>query len=822
MQKPAILTPQRINRFVVALLLALGVLLPLLMLFEVSGHLLSSLVWMIVVLILLSVLSFPAYKWISLTLCILLASVQFVLPGMGFWGSSLQALKAITLFVNGMDIAMPLVGEHVALFLAVTVAAFCYLFSHKGVGFLPAALMIVLVLFALWALGKSTLVWYTLPALVALLVLISQTSHQKISLPNVLPMAFVVALLSLLLLPSGRLTIAPLEEAAFNLRQKITDYLFFTEPRNVFTLGNYGYYPMGGGQLGGEAEPTEYPVLIVKTNRKTLLRAVTKDEYTGRSFRDTSSSKRYLYVNPRWAALRETIFLEKLPPTALRTTNPQLTDHQIIIEQQNASASTLFSPVFLRNIQTQSNMVPYFNDASELFITRDTQKGDRYTLTAPVFEGGDAGLDTLVNAALKRDSEYETIRAQYTQLPAHIEQLVYDDVSNIVASASTPYDKALTLMRHLHRYYRYTLSPQPPPENQDFVTYFLYAGREGYCTYYAAAMTVMCRMAGLPARYVEGFMATPAEDGLAYVTGKEAHAWTEVYFEGFGWVPFDPTPSQQDNSTTPEQQTQSPQEPDEPEDTNDDPPPEVPPDEDENKANQPEEPPPEQEDPQPDATEEDPTGSVTPSWWILLLLLIATCGMWLLIYLRAPNRIAAKQKTEQDKIFIYGGAVYTLLRLRGCQPKPGETPLRFARRIDQLHMVPVPILPLWRMMALSNYSPRQPGEEQAARAKEVFDSLLKSQSILVKMRFHLATAFSRHCYTCLTTRIAHEKATSQTNLSATKLPLCKNTKPSGDRKVTSRNRGRSKTKSAGGVARKSRHISSFKKPRKSTRSPKRK
>ena len=41
-------------------------------------------------------------------------------------------------------------------------------------------------------------------------------------------------------------------------------------------------------------------------------------------------------------------------------------------------------------------------------------------------------------------------------------------------------------------------------------------------------------------------MAQPGADGFAYVTGKDAHAWTEVYFEGFGWVPFDATPQQQE------------------------------------------------------------------------------------------------------------------------------------------------------------------------------------------------------------------------------------------------------------------------------------
>ena len=112
----------------------------------------------------------------------------------------------------------------------------------------------------------------------------------------------------------------------------------------------------------------------------------------------------------------------------------------------------------------------------------------------------------------------------------------------MIADAATPYEQACAILRHLQRYYRYTLSPVTPPENQDFVTYFLYVGKEGYCTYFASAMTVLCRMAGLPARYVEGFLAQPDSSGFAYVTGQNAHAWTEAYFEGFGWVPFDPYP----------------------------------------------------------------------------------------------------------------------------------------------------------------------------------------------------------------------------------------------------------------------------------------
>lgn len=64
----------------------------------------------------------------------------------------------------------------------------------------------------------------------------------------------------------------------------------------------------------------------------------------------------------------------------------------------------------------------------------------------------------------------------------------------------------------------------------------------------------MARIAGLPARYVEGYLAVPDENGECVVTGRNAHAWAEVYFKGFGWVVFDATPpdDQQDEQESDE------------------------------------------------------------------------------------------------------------------------------------------------------------------------------------------------------------------------------------------------------------------------------
>lgn len=753
MKKLPFLTNERLSRLVVSLMLCLGLLLPLMFTFGAGEAAVQAAVTAAMLCALFTVLG--SFKRGRLILTILLgavAAVQVILPRFGFFGSAFEAMKAIALYLNDVPAAAPLYASEIAVTLAVGLSVVCYLFTSRSVGFLPATILVVLMLFGMWSLGQAEYLWFASPALAALLLLVSQTSHDKVNLFEVLPMAAVVVALALLILPAKQITIGPLHTAAMKLKQTISDYLFFTEPRNVFTLGNYGYYPMGSGKLGGEAEPSDTPIMTVKTDRRTLLRAVVKDEYTGRSWRDTSSGKRYLYVNPRYRGLRDSVFLESLPSKAVRSASTIMDEKAVTVQMQDTAASSVFTPVYLRRFSAQSDMVGYFNEASELFITRDLRRGDRYTVFAPVLEGGDSALGSLIAAAPKgADKYYQQALESYLELPAHMEDKVFEDLRNIVASAQTPYDKACAIMRHLQRYYRYTLEPETPPENQDFVTYFLYVGKEGYCTYYASAMTVLCRMAGLPARYVEGVAAQPASDGFAYVTGKDAHAWTEVYFEGFGWVPFDPTPNQNDQDEPPPPEN-------EPEPT---PTPTPPPPENEEEPTP--TPPPPQQDDEPESTPEpDVEDDNRPDfpWWILLVL-AAVAAAVIRIVLTSPDRVAMKKQTDADRMFVYGNAAYAVMLLMKRAPRPGETPLAFARRMDRQKAFGMPVAPLWRMLALSNYSRQQPGGEQAARAREMFHKLYHRQKLLVKIRFTTWAAFGRGLYSCMDTKLVHQDVKTQ-------------------------------------------------------------
>ena len=88
-------------------------------------------------------------------------------------------------------------------------------------------------------------------------------------------------------------------------------------------------------------------------------------------------------------------------------------------------------------------------------------------------------------------------------------------------------------------------NPNTPvtPEGEDFVSYFLSESHEGYCMHFASAATLMLRYLGVPARYVVGYVADVPDSGKVKVPDSAAHAWVEIYLDGYGWEPIEVTPA---------------------------------------------------------------------------------------------------------------------------------------------------------------------------------------------------------------------------------------------------------------------------------------
>lgn len=116
-------------------------------------------------------------------------------------------------------------------------------------------------------------------------------------------------------------------------------------------------------------------------------------------------------------------------------------------------------------------------------------------------------------------------------------------VESITRQATTDYDRVMAIKEYLETKFLYTLDVPYTPRGQDPVVYFVKVTRRGACDLFASAMTLMCRLAGVPARVATGFNRGDYEprQQAFIVRGEHAHAWSEVYFAGLGWVPFDPS-----------------------------------------------------------------------------------------------------------------------------------------------------------------------------------------------------------------------------------------------------------------------------------------
>jgi protein-glutamine gamma-glutamyltransferase len=130
----------------------------------------------------------------------------------------------------------------------------------------------------------------------------------------------------------------------------------------------------------------------------------------------------------------------------------------------------------------------------------------------------------------------------YLQLP-ELDPRIPRLAAQIAGSASNNYDRAVALERYLKTHYGYTLQlPRSPVA--DPLANFLFERKQGHCEYFASSMAVMLRTLRIPSRVVNGFRSDEFNDVTSnyVVRAKDAHAWVEAYFPGYGWVTFDPTP----------------------------------------------------------------------------------------------------------------------------------------------------------------------------------------------------------------------------------------------------------------------------------------
>lgn len=147
---------------------------------------------------------------------------------------------------------------------------------------------------------------------------------------------------------------------------------------------------------------------------------------------------------------------------------------------------------------------------------------------------------------------------EFTRIPRDVPEIVKTTAPTVAGSSTTPYRKAIAFQQYL-RSPEFTYSLQSPVQggydgNGLSVLADFLKQKSGYCIHYASAMAVMARLEGIPSRIAVGYAPGRLTGATVTVAGqgalpeyevdaRDAHAWPELYFQGLGWVPFEPTPS---------------------------------------------------------------------------------------------------------------------------------------------------------------------------------------------------------------------------------------------------------------------------------------
>lgn len=152
--------------------------------------------------------------------------------------------------------------------------------------------------------------------------------------------------------------------------------------------------------------------------------------------------------------------------------------------------------------------------------------------------------------AVENDIQQDAVRrlaelVPYLQLSETITPRTRQLAVDLTKNLPTRYDKVIAIRDYLRNTYPYNYFPPPQKPGTDAVDQFLFVDKQGVCEQYVSAMVIMLRELGIPARLAAGFGSGTynAVTGYYEVHANDAHAWAEVYFPYYGWVPFDPTGS---------------------------------------------------------------------------------------------------------------------------------------------------------------------------------------------------------------------------------------------------------------------------------------
>ncbi len=349
---------------------------------------------------------------------------------------------------------------------------------------------------------------------------------------------------------------------------KISQFFSSDEDYMEATIGFSSGAPGISGKLSTDSAPKEmFTVSFTRKETPSLnLGACGYNEFDGHSWSNSAGES--------GIGRRHALDMIETRAALMNSGTRNITDHlrsvEVTVTYSNLNTRYALLPGKYMDGLSQGALLETKNDRDNIVFAGKRGLGTSYGFSANMlnknhkefidFLNGIHGsvsenewYDTVSSVLLKRKSDYpyeeylsyvQSIRENYYR-NVQVSPELRERLDKLYDGCNGAYEKMLRVEAVLSRF-TYTTSPGSIPEYVDspegFLDWFMLDNPMGYCSHFATAMVLLARAEGLPARYVEGFFVPSSSKGGTTVTDHNSHSWAEIYFEGFGFIPFDPTP----------------------------------------------------------------------------------------------------------------------------------------------------------------------------------------------------------------------------------------------------------------------------------------
>lgn len=315
--------------------------------------------------------------------------------------------------------------------------------------------------------------------------------------------------------------------------------------------------PLPEGDLSdlGAYSPSNAPALEVTMDQwSTLyLRGFVAGEYTDSGWEPLSGETAAEEAEFLYTLQRDHFTAATQLDAAWKAVGGGSSGNSVTVRNTGACTAYTFLPYGVGNIS--DGILNAANLTGEGFGNQDA---NGYTATVQSIQYSYLLQEQLANGEaeaegyLEAEGAYrEWVYAHYLALPEDTYETLrnYFSVDTTEVTTTQAKQEIVGLVTQALEYRENVLTPNG---GKDFVSYLLSVSQQGYSVHYATLATLLLRSCGIPARYVEGYVAAPSqvqalENGDTLIlTQKNSHAWTEYYLDGVGWLPFDATPGYTD------------------------------------------------------------------------------------------------------------------------------------------------------------------------------------------------------------------------------------------------------------------------------------